>query len=247
MKKIRFIGIVLFLLGALVQPCVAQRTAAEAEKYVSKMSEAELREKLIYEKGRQAQNARLYKSSGSGWEGNYQAAAGKAGYEDATVIINAIEKRLRDIDAKKAKEDAAQKAKEQKQQGTHQEGDDLEQQSQKEFNEAYQKNLDEKKGMYEHLNKMADANAKAAREGNVATDGLLTRAYMPGSKPISSNMLDKPLGGSTAQQGKSPSQDISQKFGKKKNDEDDVKKKMAELRRMLDALRKNIDELPVEE
>jgi hypothetical protein len=175
-------------------------------------------------------------------------AAYKAGYEYNSYIVAEMEKRMRVIDTKKAKEDAAQKAKEEaekkakSQQEADQEEADRDRQRQEDFDKAYQKHLNESNQQYMHGHSVVNTG-QAIKEQNLASDGLHAQAYMPGSKPISSNMLDKPLGGTTAQNGKTQSTDISKKFGKKKNDEDEELQRLKEAALMkADRLSKRIHE-----
>ena len=268
MKRIQFIGIVLFLLGALVQPCVAakkgQTNQQLAIEYVSKLSDDEVRAQLPGFRQEKEKFYHLYQKSlhSSGNLIAVDQAAYKAGYEYNSYIVAEMEKRMRVIDTKKAKEDAAQKAKEEaekkakSQQEADQEEADRDRQRQGDFDKAYQKHLNESNQQYMHGHNVVNTG-QAIKEQNLASDGLHAQAYMPGSKPISSNMLDKPLGGTTAQQGKpsiagkfqKPTQSKQQEEAGAQNNEANksIEDKIAAIRQRQNALQEYIKARPVEE
>ena len=159
MKHLLFRLTMLLLLGLAFQPCVAQTNQQLAKESVAKMSEAEMRELLPRAKQEAERAARALKGSyGSGLEEGIRKGNDIGSYENNSALVKEIEKRLRIIDAKLEQEKPEQQEL------------NPDNQRQKEFNDATQRNMEKSQSRYNEYNKIAAQNAEACREGSVALD-----------------------------------------------------------------------------
>ncbi|MBQ4394519.1 MAG: hypothetical protein II825_04405 [Paludibacteraceae bacterium] len=263
MNRMKFSLVVLLLLGLSIQPCIAQRSIKElqleSEKYAASLSKDEMRAKLPVLKKKQEElrsilktgNYSKYHESFKGRDAlsvaMYSASITDA-YNCVTADINAIEKRLRSIDSKRGQEQKAQEKQQQQTQG--QQEQDFDEQRQVEFQQSVNKKKEDSERHYMELKKAADNNADRAASQSVAQD-MIAAKDRSGFQPITTDMLEKKQTQSSVSQ-----QNISDVFQKKKQEAmeaqnkksgGDFKQRMEKIRKSLDALRKSIEELPVEE
>ena len=88
--------------------------------------------------------------------------------------------------------------------------EELERQRQEEFQESFERNLEESQERFNQLHTDVDANANAASNENMALKSVMSYTD-PNSKPITANMMDKPLSPTSTPK----SGDISSKFNNK--------------------------------
>lgn len=228
MNRTIFSLLVLLLLGLFSQPSSAQSrqqySQRQAEEKVAKMSETEMRAYLPQAKERlkpcqSALKTGNYKYFGAGDDAISQGvakAAAEAAYYYYTAAINAIEKRLRKIDAQKPKpQTEQQKQEETEQQQPEIPDQNLEEQGQIQANlqQSYNQYKKESQERFNQLHTNVDANAAAARDGSVALD-LVSRNKGTNFEPVTEDMLDK------QQLTRSNSRpNISDKFQKPKSEE----------------------------
>ena len=303
MNRTIFSLLVLLLFGLFSQPITAQssKNQQNAENKVARMSEAEMRTELQAAKARQKDLQNVFRTGnytefyGQGDDDTLQGvekAYAEAEYDYVTAIINAIEKRLVEIEEKrrqeeekkkkeqeelekkkKEQEELEKKKKEQEElerqkkeqeelerqrqeELERQRQEELERQRQEEFQESVNRNLEESQERFNQLHTDVDANANAASNENIALKSVMSYTD-PNSKPITANMMDKPLSPtSTPKLG-----DISSKFNTPKETKEEPEETKqepeeesqnnqdldAEIRKLLQELQNGISNFPKEE
>ena len=237
MNRTIFSLLVLLLFGLFSQPSLAQRSPQraqqEAEEGVAKMSEAEMRAllptlKARYEELRNILNTKNYGKYSKNFIDNDPTTKGITEgvaqgiimdeYNCVTADINAIEKRLGEIEEKrrqeeekkkKEQEELEKKKKEQEElerqkkeqeelerqrqeELERQRQEELERQRQAEFQESFERNLEESQERYNKHHTDVDNNSEAIREKDRALERA-TSERDPNSVPITDAMLDEQL------------------------------------------------------
>lgn len=229
MNRTIFSLLVLLLFGLFSQPSIAQSrqhaSQRSAEENVAKMSEAEMRAHLPLAKERLKMSQSALKT------GNYSKylagddaiaqgvakAAAEAEYYYYTTLINEIEKRLSKIDSQKPKPQTEQRQQEE----TEQQQQEIPNQNlEEEWQRLFDKNIEKLKGRYTIPHGNVDANANAASNENMALKSVMSNMDL-NSKPITANMMDKPLSPtSKTNLGERDGRiGISDKFNKQKSEE----------------------------
>lgn len=209
MNRTIFSLLVLLLFGLFSQPSIAQSrqhaSQRSAEENVARMSEAEMRAHLPHAKERLKMSQSALKT------GNYSKylvgddaiaqgvakAAAEAEYYYYTTLINEIEKRLSKIDSQKPKpqtEQQQQAETEQQQQGEteQQQQGESEQNVEEELQKKFDKKMGELQPFFNELHTDVDAHADDAKHGSEALKSVMSNMDL-NSKPITANMMDKPL------------------------------------------------------
>lgn len=220
MNRTIFSLLVLLLFGLFSQPSIAQSrqhaSQRSAEENVAKMSEAEMRAHLPHAKERLKMSQSALKT------GNYSKylvgddaiaqgvakATAEAEYYYYTTLINEIEKRLRKIDSQKPKPQTEQQQPEPQTEQQQQEIPD--QNVEEELQKKFDKKMGELQPFFDELHTDVDAHADDAKHGSEALKSVMSYTD-PNSKPITANMMDKPLSPTSTPK----SGDISSKFNNK--------------------------------
>ena len=245
MNRTIFSLLVLLLFGLFSQPITTQssKNQQNAEKNVARMSEEQMRTELQAAKARQKElqsvlNAGNYTEFYGQGDDDISKGVSKAfapaEYDYVTAIINAIEKRLSEIEEKRRQEEEKKKKeqeelekkkkeqeelerqrqeeleKQRQEELERQRQEELEKQRQAEFQESFERNLEESQERYNQYNNLVEANANAISEENRAL-ARATGEIDPNSRSITANMMDEPLSPTSTPK----SGDISSKFNNK--------------------------------
>ena len=284
MNRTIFSLLVLLLFGLFSQPSLAQRSPQralqEAEEGVAKMSEAEMRAllptlKARYEELRNILNTKNYGKYSKNFIDNDPTTKGITEgvaqgiimdeYNCVTADINAIEKRLVEIEEKRRQEELEKKKKEQEElekkkkeqeelerqkkeqeelerqrqeELERQRQEELERQRQEEFQKSFERNLEESQERYNKHHTDVDNNANATSEENRALERA-TGEIDPNSKPVTANMMDEPLfPTSTPKLG-----DISSKFNTPKETKQETEEESQDNQSEYEDILKSMDKL----
>ncbi len=239
MKRFLYCLMTLLILGLTTLPCAATDYTKDAEKYVSTLSEAEMRDILPKAKAERARAEQLLrKSKGSSHSlAGVDQAAYKASYDYNTAVINAIERRLKTIDAKRAKEEEAKKKQENKDQQEQSPQDD----NGAQYEAAKKAAMEESAHKYQNVQQNLNAGYQAIQEqdrGQETNRRHHQKDY--GSVPED---LDTKINGSNSSSDTKPNSttNMSDKFSGKQTKAEQQKKDSDPIQAMLDDLQSDID------
>ena len=203
MNRTIFSLLVLLLFGLFSQPSIAQssKNQQNAENKVARMSEEQMRTELQAAKARQKElqsvlnvgnYTEFYGQGDDDISKGLSKALAPAEYDYVTAIINAIEKRLSEIEEKRRQEEEKKKKEQEELERQKKEQEELERQRQEEFQESFERNLKESQERYNQLHTDVDNNSEAIREDDRALNRA-TGEIDPNSVRVTDEKLDKTL------------------------------------------------------